>query len=194
MSQASNKVQSRRGMHADGEAARKCAPSFTQAASLRDLEGPALQRQSLARARQDRVRCLEEELADSAVALLGDAPVQSSSPHWCRRGTRPKWPRRPRPLEPARLVDGLPEFTPADEAKQGGVSEPKEVRTALSAVPPRSLVFVRASVSDRNQWVFKRSSRRRPLKSPTKPFCCGLLERRNATRSAVLRPTPDRRH
>ncbi|MBM7407992.1 hypothetical protein EDF69_003630 [Sphingomonas sp. JUb134] len=94
-------------MHDDGEAAGERDPGFLEAAPLRDLQRPGLQREGLPRARQDRVRRLVEELADGAVALLGDpaGPVELA-------GLVPTWDEAkvgagcPRPLEPTRFIDG----------------------------------------------------------------------------------------
>jgi hypothetical protein len=59
-------------VHDHRKAARQRDPGFAQAAPLRDLERPALQREGLARPRQDRVGRLIEQLADRCVTLLGD--------------------------------------------------------------------------------------------------------------------------
>lgn len=60
------------GMHDDSEAAGERDPGLSEAAPLRDLERPALQREALPGARQDRVGRFVQQLANGAVPLLGD--------------------------------------------------------------------------------------------------------------------------
>jgi hypothetical protein len=67
-------------MHDDSAAAGERDPGLSEAAPLRDLERPSLQRQALLGARQDRVEPLVEQLANGTFPLLGDPAVQSSSP------------------------------------------------------------------------------------------------------------------
>lgn len=73
-------------MHDDGEAAGERDPGLLETASLGDLQRPGLQREGLPRARQDRVGRFVEELAHSAVSLLGDParPVELAGlvPAW----------------------------------------------------------------------------------------------------------------
>ena len=94
-------------MHDDGEASGERDAGFPQAASLGDLERPALQREALARPRQDRVGRFLEQLADRSVALLGDAPgpVKLAGLMPARNEAEVS-ARRSRSLEPACIIDG----------------------------------------------------------------------------------------
>lgn len=104
-------------MHDGGEPESACDPCHSGPASLGDLEGPAFQRKSLPRARQDEGGTFVEELTDGAVALLGDAPREVELARLMSARDEPEvgacsslW------LEPARVVGRRGERSGSDAA------------------------------------------------------------------------------